>query len=174
MTPLARIGEIMQLAFVPGDFQATIDHWLRCGAGPFFVLDNAVFNDLAFSGHPTRIQLTVAFGYWGDMQIEIMRQDNDAPSVYSRWRNAGREGLHHVAVVVDDVEPARSACVEAGARIVLDAAPPRGGRVIYAEVSQDEPLLEFITYTPERKAFYEMMRNAHRDWDGANPIRRVG
>ena len=35
---LANLGPIMQIAFVPKDFEATIDHWVKKGAGPFFVL----------------------------------------------------------------------------------------------------------------------------------------
>src|SRR5262245_54422914 len=93
--PLTALGEIMQLAFVPEDLDQAIAHWLKTGAGPFFILRNATFREVAFNDRPTEVVLTVAFGYWGDMQIEIMRQENDTPSVYTRWRAAGREGLHH-------------------------------------------------------------------------------
>jgi catechol 2,3-dioxygenase-like lactoylglutathione lyase family enzyme len=170
---LTRLGEIMQLAFVPSDFDGAIAHWLKAGAGPFFVLRNATFKEVAFNGCPTDVVLTVAFGYWGDMQIEIMRQENDTPSVYTRWRAAGREGLHHVAVLVDDVDTAKAECAKAGAKIVLDATPPAGGAVIYAELTPNEPFVEFITGTPERRKFYNSMRDAHRDWDGSDPIRFV-
>ena len=38
---LASLGDIMQLAFVPSDFDAAVRHWTEVmGAGPFFLLPN--------------------------------------------------------------------------------------------------------------------------------------
>ena len=38
---LASLGDIMQLAYVPSDFDAALKHWTEViGAGPFFLLPN--------------------------------------------------------------------------------------------------------------------------------------
>ena len=34
----------------------------------------------------------------------MIRQHNDAPSIYKAWRDEGREGLHHVCILVDDLQ----------------------------------------------------------------------
>lgn len=172
---LAGLGNIMQLAFVPADFDGAIDYWVRTGAGPFYVIENAPLIGALYRGHPpVDVMMDVALGYWGDMQIEIIRQTNDAPSVYSEWRAAGREGLHHHCVQVDDMAAARAVIAAAGAPIVFDARTPSGGEVIYVELKPGEALLEFIYHPPDRLGFYDMLRAAHRDWDGSDPIRKAG
>jgi methylmalonyl-CoA/ethylmalonyl-CoA epimerase len=39
---IGSLGEVMQLAFVPSDLDAALNHWLnRMGVGPFFRLEHA-------------------------------------------------------------------------------------------------------------------------------------
>ena len=39
-TGIAALGEIMQLAFVPDDFDAAVKHWTQVmGVGPFFLME---------------------------------------------------------------------------------------------------------------------------------------
>ena len=87
---VANIGEIMQLAFVPADFDAALQHWIGLGAGPFFALDHVRLEDVTYLGKPAEIDFSMVIGYWGDLQIELIRQHNDAPSIYKAWRDEGR------------------------------------------------------------------------------------
>lgn len=85
-SPIARIGEVMQLAFVPADFDAALAHWLKVGAGPFFALDHVKLDEVRYRGQPAEIDFSMVLGYWGDLQIELIRQHNAAPSIYKTWR----------------------------------------------------------------------------------------
>src|SRR6266446_5850744 len=103
-TSIARLGEAMQMAYVPADLDAALHFWTKTiGAGPFFAINH----------------------------IELVRQHNDAPSIFKAWRDEGREGLHHVCMLVDDMDTARSICATAGATILQEALVPNGGEVIY-------------------------------------------
>lgn len=177
MTPgkVAGIGEIMQLAFVPADFDAALQHWIAMGAGPFFALDHVTLEDVTYLGQPASIDFSMVLGYWGDLQIELIRQHNDAPSIYSTWRAAGREGLHHTCVLTDDIEAARDAVVAAGGKVVQAARVPGGGAVFYADTGGGAgTMLEVLQPAPGGREFFAMMRKAHRTWDGSDPVRRLG
>ena len=64
--PLTALGEIMQLAFVPADFDATLAFWTdTMGAGPFFAIDHVALEDLRYLGVPAQIDFSMVLGYWG-------------------------------------------------------------------------------------------------------------
>jgi hypothetical protein len=130
---LSALGEIMQLAYVPADFDTTLKFWIETmGAGPFFALDHVKLGGLKYRGKPADVDFSMVIGYWGDIQIELIRQHNDAPSIYSTWRKEGREGLHHVCILVDDLGVARKLCAETGATIAQGGKGTGGGEGMYA------------------------------------------
>jgi catechol 2,3-dioxygenase-like lactoylglutathione lyase family enzyme len=173
---IAGLGEIMQLAFVPADFDAALKYWTEVmGAGPFFALDHVKLEGVKHFGAPVEIDFSMALGYWGDMQIELIRQHNDAPSIYKSWRAEGREGLHHVCILVDDMAHARAVCGEAGAVVAQEGLVPGGGEVIYVDPGGGPGgLVEILKPGPGSRDFFAMMREAARGWDGSAPLRRLG
>jgi catechol 2,3-dioxygenase-like lactoylglutathione lyase family enzyme len=178
MTPpatIADLGAVMQLAYVPADFDAAVDYWTKVmGAGPFFALEHVKLEDVKYHGQPSDIDFSMALGYWGDLQIELIRQHNDAPSIYKAWRDQSQEGLHHVCILVDDMALARAVCAEAGAEVVQEAHVPGGGEVIYADAGGGPgTLVEILKPGPGSRAFFAMMREAARGWDGSDPLRRL-
>jgi catechol 2,3-dioxygenase-like lactoylglutathione lyase family enzyme len=166
----------MQMAYVPPDLDAALHFWTKTiGAGPFFSINHIKLNRGRYRGESTEIDFSIMLGYWGDMQIELVRQHNDAPSIFKAWRDEGREGLHHVCVLVDDMDTARSACAAAGATILQEALVPGGGEVIYADLGGGPgSIVELLKPAPGAREFFKMMREAHRNWDGKNAIRSLG
>jgi catechol 2,3-dioxygenase-like lactoylglutathione lyase family enzyme len=175
-TQIADLGAIMQLAYVPADFDAALKFWIEVmGAGPFFALDHIRLIDAKYFGAPTDVDFSMALGYWGDMQIELIQQHNDAPSIYKAWRDAGHEGLHHVCLLVDDMALARSVCAEAGALVAQEGQVAGGGEVIYVDTGGGPgTLVEILKPGPGSRDFFAMMREAARGWDGSDPFRRLG
>jgi catechol 2,3-dioxygenase-like lactoylglutathione lyase family enzyme len=173
---IANLGEIMQLAFVPADFDAALAFWTdTMGAGPFFALDHVALDDVKYRGEAAVIDFSMVIGYWGDLQIELIRQHNDAPSIYKSWRDEGREGLHHVCILVDDMAAARTVCAEAGAIVAQEARVPGGGEVIYVDTGGGPgTMVEILKSSPGGREFFAMMREAARGWDGSEPLRRLG
>ena len=50
-----------------------------------------------------------------------------------------------------------------------------GGAVFYADTGGGPgSMLEVLQPAPGGREFFAMMRDAHRDWDGADPVRRLG
>ena len=171
---LSALGDVMQLAFVPGDFDATLKFWSETmGVGPFYVLRRNKTEWARYRGVETLPELSVAFGHWNDMQIEIIQQHNDVPSPYRDWRLSGAEGLHHVCIILDDIAAARRVCEDAGCEVIFDG---RSGDTHWSYVDTDGgpgTLLEMIQHAPPSRGLMDMIRDAARDWDGKDPIREL-
>ncbi|NRD90237.1 hypothetical protein C8024_13350 [Sphingopyxis sp. BSNA05] len=45
--------------------------------------------NVKYRGEPSDIQFSMAIGYWGDVQVELIRPNNDAPSMFKDWREKG-------------------------------------------------------------------------------------
>jgi hypothetical protein len=104
---LAALGPIMQIAYVPTDFDAAIDYWTQVlGVGPFFLWEHVAVDHLQYRGARSTPDFSVALSYWGDLQIELIRQDNDARSIYRDWNS---NALHHVQIVAPDYDKAVTA-----------------------------------------------------------------
>ena len=173
---IAQLGTVMQLAFVPKDFDAALRHWTETmGVGPFFRMSHVTLLNTKHEGLPVEIDFSIAIAYWGDLQIELVQQHNEAPSIYKTWLDQGREGLHHVCVVVDDMVRARSVCASAGVRVAQEAEVPGGGEVIYVDTgSGPGGLVEIIRLPQSTLDGFAWMREQCRQWDGTDPVRQLG
>ena len=70
---------------------------------------------------------------------------------------------------------ARRACAEAGATIAQEGLVAGGGEVIYADTGGGPgTMVEILKPGPGSREFFAMMRDAARNWDGSEPLRRLG
>lgn len=176
MQLISRLGTVMQMAYVPRDVDAALRWWTgTMGVGPFFKMERIRLIDCKYRGAPSDAEFSIAIAYWGEIQIELIEQHNDAPSIYKRWRDEGREGLHHVCIVVDDLAHARRVCAEAGAPVEQEGQVAGGGEVIYVD-SGGGPgsLVEIIQLPQATLDFFAQMRETCRTWDGSEPVRKLG
>jgi len=173
---IAQLGTVMQIAFVPKDFDAALRHWTETmGVGPFFRMDHVALLNTKHEGAPVEIDFSIAIAYWGDLQVELVKQHNDAPSIYKRWRDEGREGLHHVCIVVDDIARAREVCAAAGVRVAQEAEVAGGGEVIYVDTGGGPgSIVEVIQLPQSTLTGFAWMREQCRQWDGTDPVRKLG
>jgi len=170
---ISTIGPVMQIAFVPSDFDAAIAHWTTVmGVGPFFLIENIALERMRYLGRPSDCVFTIALAYWGDMQIELIRQENDAPSIYQ-----GCEGgaLHHTCVLTDDIEAARSIALKAGATILVEAQVGEDGAVLYVDRGGGPgTIVEILQPASGSDDLFAMIKNANVAWDGSDPVRKLG
>ncbi len=174
---LAAHGPIMQLAYVPRDFDATLDFWIRrMGVGPFFTWDHIEVDQLTYRGRPSKLDFSVALSYWGDIQIELIRQHDDAPSIYRDWNS---DLLHHVQVAVPDYDAAMAACEAAGFPLAMEGRGLLGSpglRFAYCDLGPGAPagFVEFA-HRPDGAAGslerLASMKDIVSGWDGSDPVR---
>ncbi len=170
---ISAIGPVMQIAFVPSDFDAAIEHCTgTMGVGPFFLIENIALEGMRYLCKPSDCIFTIALAYWGDMQVELIRQENDAPSIYLGCEGGG---LHHTCVLTDDIEAARSIALKAGASILVEAKVGDDGAVLYVDTGGGPgSIVEILQPASGSDALFAMIKNASIDWDGSDPLRKLG
>ena len=170
-------GPTRQLGLVVKDFDATLHQWTEVqGIGPFFHFRDMEVSDYRYRGEIARAPVvSIAFGYTGDLQIEIIHQQNDAPSCYLDFLASGREGLHHISGFADrpgyeqrygealaaGLSPIHEGSIGGIRFAYFDAERVTGGTT--CEISESD--------MEEARALFDIMREAARDWDGTDPIR---
>lgn len=171
---IAALGEVMQLAYVPDDFDAAIAHWTKVmGVGPFFLMEGIQLEGMKYKGEPTEATFDLALAYWGDLQIELIRPRDDHPSIYTGEYGAV-EGLHHVCILVDDIEEAYRVCAQQRAQIVIEGSLG-DSRVIYVDPGEGPgSLIEILQQGAGGPDLFAMIKQAGENWDGSDPLRKLG
>ncbi|MGY6550837.1 MAG: VOC family protein [Erythrobacter sp.] len=177
---IAALGEVMQLAFVPQDFDAAIAHWTQVmGVGPFFLIEGIHLDGMKYRGQPTEAVFDLALAYWGDIQIELIRPRDDHPSIYRGEYARIGNGLHHVCILVDNIDEAYRVCAEVGAEVLIEGTFGTS-RVIYVDPGADNgsggpgTLVEILQQSSDGPDLFGIIKAASVGWDGTEPIRTFG
>jgi len=95
-----QFGPIKQVAYIVNDIDASIAHWRELNVGPFLITRNiSPLQNAFYRGQKSgKTPIHVAFGYIGDMQIELIEPLDDTPSLYTEAKTRGLSGIHHYAI----------------------------------------------------------------------------
>ncbi len=170
------IGPVMQIAFVPSDFAAALTHWTEVmGVGPFYLIENIQLGDMRYLGQPTDCKFSLALAYWGDMQIELIRPENDAPGIYQGKYAANADVLHHTCILTDNLEQARKIAEAAGAKVLVEGTVGDDGAVIYVDTGGGAgSIVEILQLASGSDGLFAMIKAASVGWDGSDPVRKLG
>jgi catechol 2,3-dioxygenase-like lactoylglutathione lyase family enzyme len=162
----------MQVAYIVKDLEKSLDYWVNVmKAGPFYVADHQTDIQI-YRGKPTACALTAAVGYCGDMQIELIRLNNDAPTVFREGLDKNGEGFHHVFTVVKDYDAEIEKYAQAGCEVVYTSSTPRLGRIAMVDArSMLGSFVELVEYSDYLMELIDGLEATHLDWDGSDPIR---
>ncbi len=165
----------MQNAFVVDDLDATLDHWIhKMGVGPFYLFEHIQFKTAFYRGEPAHIDMTAAIGYCGDLQIEFIKQYNDAPSIYRDFTSQGLRGMQHMGIVTENLDEHLARLAPLGIVPIQWGSMDTGLRFAY--VSSDfhpGAMIELIESGPVIEGYFKLMKEAAASWDGTNPIIRT-
>ena len=90
-------GGVIQNGYVVRNIEAAMRHWIDVlGVGPWFYIDHLPVADFQYKGQPSPVDISLALANSGTLQIELIQQRNDAPSLYRDFLQAGHEGLQHL------------------------------------------------------------------------------
>jgi hypothetical protein len=165
-----------QNGFIVRDLRAAIDYWTRVmRVGPFVVFEHADYGDVLYRGEPTSIDASTAMAWWGDLQVELIEQHNDAASVYKDYLHSGKTGLHHLACYTSDYTDTLAGFATRGMSPVQVGGGSIGIRYCYL---QTEPamgwMVELIEATPEIQAMNDELRAVAGRWDGRTQLHTLG
>jgi methylmalonyl-CoA/ethylmalonyl-CoA epimerase len=112
-------GSLFQIGYVVPDLDAALVHLnTKPGAPRFMVLRDIVVENGWFRGAPASINHSMAFGYVGDVQFEVI-QSIAGKSTYSEFLERVPEGgVHHLGYSVEDYDGATADLLSRGYRLV--------------------------------------------------------
>ena len=96
---------LFQVAYLVVDLDASMQRWSDVhGAGPFVVAHHHRTERFTYRATDQEADVSYAFGYLGDLMLQLVVQHDDTPSIYRDLYDAGEEGFHHDAYLVHDFE----------------------------------------------------------------------
>ena len=164
---------IIQMAYVVADIKEAMRQWsAQLRVGPWFVLEHFSGVDPLYRGQPSRADVAIAMGFAGHMNIELIQENNDAPSVYREAIERRGYGFHHWGVATWDFDAAVARYERAGYALAFRAAVPSGGRVGYMDTTGVLPgFTELIELGGAFEEVFGRFYRASIDWDGRDPVR---
>ena len=170
-------GAVRQNGYVVRDIQAAMKHWIEVmGVGPWYYMDRVKTDWFRHRGQDFAVEMSIALANSGDLQIELIQQRNDAPSLYKEFLDAGHEGLQHMSYWSHDYQALYDKALGLGYRIGHEGQIGGDkGRFAYFD-TQAHPgtMIEISDISGTKGPFFEKVRQAAMNWDGTRPIREVG
>lgn len=160
-----------QLGHVVDDVVTAATRWVQTfGIGPFHLLP-VVGQQADYGGEVRTVKIQVAVAQAGPVQIELIQQHCDTPSIFTQWSRGGTSAFHQIATLTSDYE-AKTAHFRALGYEIAAESVGGGFRVAYIDTAA-----EFGFYTEVVEAppgFVDQVRGISETcagWDGRDPVR---
>jgi hypothetical protein len=90
-------GNMRQVGIVVRDIEAAMRHWVEvCGVGPWFYTDRLLVTGFTYAGQRyDDVHISIALANSGDVQLELIQQRCNTPTMYRDFLAAGNEGMQH-------------------------------------------------------------------------------
>lgn len=169
-------GEIRQNGYVVHDIHAAMEHWTRVlGVGPFFYVEKPPIEDFRYRGEPSDLDVSIALSNSGALQIELIQQRNQAPSMYRDFLDAGHEGLQHVAYWTETFDADFGRVEKLGYEVGQSGqvGGPDGRFVYFTAEGHPGTVIELSEISGPKGELFKFIAETSREWDGSDPIRAV-
>ena len=170
-------GPIRQIGYVVADLDGAIQSWIELGVGPWFVIRGLPMRAL-YRGEPCETTLSLALSNSGELQLELIQQEDHTPSIFTEFLAANGPGYHQLAYWTEDFNATMKAVADAGWPVVWSGGEGFGVRFAYVEppnspayISQIVEISELTDATVVSSTF---IRDTAASWDGSDPIRELG
>ena len=165
---------IVQIAFVVPDARAAaLAHSKRYGSGPFYLVEHYPLTVHRYRGTDAPIDVTSAYGQWGNVTVEFVQQHDDRPSAYRDLVKPGETRLHHVAMFVDDLKAQMAKYEADGSPEALYAEVYEGVGYAIMDTSAQLGIMTEMYEEWTVKPFYDHMKRTAAQFDGTDIIRTL-
>lgn len=164
---------IFQYAYFVEDIPAAAARWAEVnGAGPFFVTEHHQADRFTYRGTDVEADVTYAFGYSGDTQIQLIAQHDDSPSIYRDMFGPGEYGFHHVAKLVPGYDEERQRLLDMGFELACEL---HANEIVAGYFDTRDAIgcfTELHSHTERIVNTFRRWHDAHLAWDGrGDPLR---
>ncbi len=169
------LGGTRQIGYVVRDIEKAMKQWSETlGVGPWFYKEEVGTTEFRYQGQPSRPpRLSIALANSGDLQIELIQQRDNAPSLYLDSLNKGGECAQHIAFwTLDNFDPYCEHLLRHGYSEGHGGRMGLRGRFAYF-VHPDLPsaMIEVSELKGGKGEYFDEIRKAGQSWDGSAPIR---
>ncbi|MBP6012713.1 MAG: VOC family protein [Alphaproteobacteria bacterium] len=169
-------GAVCQNGYVVRDIEKAMTHWIDVmGVGPWFYIERVAMDYFRNRGVDSPLETSIALANSGDLQIELIQQRNDAPSMYLEFLKAGHEGLQHMSYWTRDYQALYDKALHHGYKVGQEGqiGGPQGRFAYFDTESHPGTIVEISDISGNKGRFFERVREIAKSWDGRDPIRRV-
>ena len=167
-----QFGVIRQVAYVVGNMEEALRYWVDfLGAGPFYMFEHSEMDDQKYRGGDSQVDVSLAVGNSGDVQIELIYCENDAASVYKEFLDAGRVGVHHVGLMPENYVEACREYESMGFDRAFECKISGTSLVYFDTVEATGHFTELWERSEAFIDFINFVRTASVGWDGSDPVR---
>lgn len=167
-------GVVRQNGYVVRDLDAAISSWLSLGIGPWYVIRERPQTGV-YRGEDCTVTVSIAFANSGDLQLELIQQHGDEPSIYTEFLDAGHEGYHQLAFWAPDFDATLRSVEAAGLPVVWSGGGDGATRYAYVEPpAGPATIIEIMELNPATEGMARLVREAAAGWDGSDPVRSIG
>jgi hypothetical protein len=173
---LATNRNYFQLCWVVPDIQASMASWTKhAGVGPFFYFDGIPFKDAIYRGKSDDLRgCTAAIAQAGDLQIELVAQEDDRMTIFREVVPMGKTGFHHTAIYSRNYEAERDAYIASGSPLAFEG-DMLGSRTSWIDtVATLGFMTELVEANPVADMVFGKFREAAENWDGTDAVRTFG
>lgn len=162
---------LFQLGFVVDDVVHAAGEWANVfGVGPFQILPTTEV-PCTYRGAPSGITMQVGYAQAGPVQIELIAQHCDRPSVFRDVVERGRTMFHQLCTLTPRYDEKKAFFEGLGYEMRSEIVIP-GQRVAYFDTYDD---FGFVTELAEESPRFleqlEAMAQTAAGWDGHDPVR---
>lgn len=147
--------------------------WVELGVAPWFVIRGLPMRAI-YRGEPCETMLSLALSNSGDLQVELIQQEDDTPSIFTEFLASSGPGYHQLAYWTEDFNATMGAVAEAGWPVLWSGGEGFGVRFAYVEPpNSPATIVEISELTDATVASSAFIRDAAASWDGSDPIREL-
>lgn len=163
-----------QLGFFVDDVLTAANRWSEVfGVGPFHVMPT--FDQHArYRGAEATITMRVAVAQAGPVQIELIQQLCDRPSVFREWSRGGTCAFHQLATVTPDYDKKKAHYEQLGYGVVTESLSGRFRTAFFDTVADFGFYTEVVESTPGFLGNLGKLARSAATWDGTDPVRLLG
>jgi hypothetical protein len=167
-------GPIRQIGYIVRDLDAAMRSWCALGVGPWYTVRDFHMERCRYRGELCEPTMSVAFANSGPMQIELLQQHDDGPSIFREFLDAHGEGYNQLSWWATDFDAVLGRAEAAGWRLVFSNMDAEIRFALYELDTKISPVVEVTELTDLNRGLFDMVRDAALDWDGVTePVRSV-
>jgi len=171
MNPLSLPGAVRQIVYVVRNIDTAIDAWVGVGIGPWYLMRELPVRTV-YRGQPCQVVQSIAMANSGALQVELIQQHGDTPSIFTEFLAESGEGFHQLAWWVEDFGAAVRAAEAAGFPVVWAGADEGSVPFVYVEPPAGPvAIIEIMELNDITKGMAALVRGAAEGWDGTDPVR---